>query len=400
MMNIHEAFKEIAKDRVSFFWQYTYNRPLVMSVETFERTKQLGKILNKAICYFAGHYRDFPEVFLPDSRDLEVLDIANRYPFKVGTFRTDFILTPQKEMKIIEMTTRYPLNVYFSNGYVDNIAKRQAAELQLCGVKDLHPQFLNYFQKRLMSKARVTVIKGKEKMVDFKDYSKIIPLTDIEFNVIELENLSEKLSLLENANVIGEWSIEEIKSLPDPVLDKLCAAGIFNDFRNILLVHDKRFFALLSHLPFLVKALTKEEQALLAEFTFPTYVYQSHEEQFETARFSREEWILKPYRAGKSEGVVAGCLTSADEWEQLFKSGIAQRGILQPMQQQWKFSGAVGDEIRIDNSLTGTLLYFDNEYFGPAMYRASSAVVCFQGDDRRVPSVVANRENRFADITI
>lgn len=399
-MNIHEAFKEIAKERTPFFGQYTYNRPLIMSIETFDRTKQLGRILNKAICYFAGHYRDFPEVFLPDARDLEVLDIANRYPFKVGTFRTDFILTPQKEIKIIEMTTRYPLNVYFSNGYVDVIAKKQAADLQLCGVMDLHPRFLDYFQQRLMNKGRVTVVKGKEKMVDFKDYSQIIPLTGIEFNTIDLDELPDKLPLLKDANVIGEWRIEEIKSLPDEIVDKLCAAGIFNDFRNLFLIHDKRFFALLSHPPFLAKALTLEEQTLLAEFTFPTYVYQSNREKFEVARFSREGWILKPYRAGKSEGVVAGCLTSAERWDKLFRSGAVVNCILQPMQRQWKFSGAVGEEVRNDNSLTGTLLYFDNEYFGPAMYRASSAVVCFQGDDRRVPSVIADKESRYADITI
>lgn len=399
-MDIHQAFQEIAKERTPFFGQYAYNRPLIMSIETFNRTKELGRILNKVICFFAEHYRDYLDFFSLDTRDLEILDIASKYTFQAGTYRTDFILTPQNKIKIIEMTTRYPLNVYFSNGYVHEISKKQAAELQLRGFMDLHPRFLDYFWKRLTNKGRVTVVKGKEKMVDFKDYSRILPLTDIPFNVIELEELPDKLSLLENANVIGEWAIDEIKSLPDECIERLCAAGIFNDFRNLFLIHDKRFFAMLSHPLFLSEVLTSEEQALLGEFTFPTYIYGQHPEQFEEACLSREGWILKPFRAGKSEGVMAGCLASSKEWDTLFQMGKVKNCILQPMMEQRRFNGQVGEEIRTDNCLTGTLLYFDDQYFGPAMYRASSAVVCFQGDDRRVPSVVAEREERYEDITI
>lgn len=399
-MDIHQAFQEIAKERTPFFAQYAYNRPLIMSIETFNRTKELGRILNKLISYFAEHYRDYLDFFPLDTRDLEVLDIAGKFPFQAGTFRTDFILTPQNKIKIIEMTTRYPLNVYFSNGYVHEIGKKQAAELQLKGFMDLHPCFLDYFWKRLTNKGRVTVVKGKEKMVDFKDYSRILPLTDIPFDVIELDELSEKLSLLEQANVIGEWTIDEIKSLPDVCIEKLCEAGIFNDFRNLFLIHDKRFFAMLSYPRFLSEVLTPEEQTVLNEFTFPTYIYEQHQKQFDEARLSRESWILKPFRAGKSEGVVAGCLCAPEAWDALFQTGKAKDCILQPMIEQRRFSGQVGEENRADNCLTGTFLYFDNQYFGPAMYRASSAVVCFQGDDRRVPSVVAEREERYEEITI
>lgn len=399
-MDLHQAFRKIAEERTPFFGQYTYMCPLIMSIETFNRTKELGRVLNKAICYFAAHYRDYLDLFALDSRDLQVLDIASKYPFRTGTYRTDFILTPQKQIKIIEMTTRYPLNIYFSNGYLQEISKKQANELQLNGFQDLHPRFLDYFRKRLMNKGRVTVVKGKEKMVDFKDYSRILPLTGIEFNVIEMDELSDKLELLENANVIGEWKIEEIKSLSDELIDKLCSVGIFNDFRNLFLIHDKRFFVMLNHPAFLSKALTSEEQALLAEFTFPTYIYECHKAMFEAARQCREGWIIKPYRAGKSEGVVSGCLTSAEQWEHLFESGKAEKCILQPMLEQWRFNGIVGTEIRKNNYLTGTLLYFDDEYFGPAMYRASSSVVCFQGDDRRVPSVITERETRYSYFTI
>lgn len=399
-MNIYQAFSEVAKERTPFFGQYAYNRPLIMSLETFNRTRKLGKILSKVITYFAVHYREYTDLFPLDKRDLEVLKIASKYPFKVGTFRTDFVLTPQKKIKIIEMTTRYPLNSYFTNGYLHEIAKQQALDLQVENFMDLHPKFLEYFWERLTYKRHVVVIKGRGKMTGFNDYSQILPLTDVKFDVIELDNLPEQLSLLEDANIIGEWTIEEIKNLPDAIIDKLCSLGIFNDFRNLFLVHDKRFYVMLSNSRFLNDVLTLQEQALLSIFTFPSYIYDLHKECFEMARKWREGWILKPYRAGKSEGVVAGCLTSAEEWEALFKSGAVKKCILQPMQPQLSFNGAVGDEIRLNNSLTGTLLYFDDEYFGPGMYRASSAVVCFQGDDRRIPSLVAQRDVRYEDITI
>jgi hypothetical protein len=44
----------------------------------------------------------------------------------------------------------------------------------------------------------------------------------------------------------------------------------------------------------------------------------------------------------------------------------------------------VGSEVRTNDYVTGTLLFFQGGYFGPGMFRASSHPVINVGDDRKI----------------
>jgi len=77
------------------------------------------------------------------------------------------------------------------------------------------------------------------------------------------------------------------------------------------------------------------------------------------------------------------------EWRALFFQANASDLTLQPYIHQARVHSNVGDEERSNDYAVGTLLFFDNEFFGPGFFRASSHPVTNQGDDRKIAPVVA-----------
>lgn len=401
MMNFKQAYTEILKDLIPYFRKYTYDRPIIMSLDTYHKTKQLGVILNKAICHLVSHYMDYQDIMPLDKRVLEILSICSKYPFSVGTYRTDFLIDENNQLKIIEMTTRQPLNGYFLSGVSAQIGFQQACQYHIHNATDEFSGLIDYFQNDFFGSKKIRVIKGYDRLGDIKIYSRLFELTDeIDFKVIELDHLADEIEDLKGARVIEELNFSEIKSLPNHLIEKLTEARVHNDFRNIFLIHDKRFFQLLTTPRFLNSALSGVECDLLSEFTIPSYSFNTHPEVFKEAMHNKEAWIIKPISFGKSEGVKAGSVTSQEDWELSFHDDVVKNMVLQPMIPQRKFRGTIGEEIR-DDYVAGTLLYFNNEYYGPGIYRASSFVVTNVKDDRKVAQVVADGTNtEFMDVTI
>ena len=388
-MNIVKGYNKIAETQVERFRIYCHEKPIVMGHSSYNRTKQLGAILYKAINYFVKNYNLYSNLMPLSDSDMKILEVCNKYPLNVGTYRTDFLVDQYNQMKIIEMTTRQPLNGYFISGFTNQLGQEKAKKLCLEGVIDDYPRFLDYFANEFAPSGKICIIKGNERLGDFKIYTSIFEAADIDYLVIDLEDLPNKMHLLSGATVIEELNHAEIKQLPLSIIDELTAAKIHNDFRNLFLIHDKRFFYILTNSSFLENAMSKEEADLLSSFTIPSYVYPFHKDYYTDAYSNKNKYIIKNTLYGKSEGVYAGCVTSEEDWKQIFENNNLSDMVLQPMLDQKKYVGKIGEEERNDYA-AGTLLYFNEEYFGPGLYRASSFVVTNQGDDRKMAQIVAN----------
>ncbi len=392
-MTIQQAYDLLAPELMAYYRTYTFDKPLAMSLPTYHATRQLGLVLNKAIHYFVANYYRFSALLPLDDRCLEILKIANKYPFRTGSFRTDFVIDKANRIKIIEMTTRFPFNGYIQSGYMSLLGLEMAKKIDARGVIDDYPRYLDYLQNEICKTGKVTVIQGHDPMNDFKIYSRIFALAGLDFNVVDVDDIASNMDKLEGARVIEELTLNEIKSLTNEQIDAMMKAGMYNDVRNIMLVHDKRFFKVLRDERFLSEALTPEEQSLLSAFTLPTYTLPHDSEQYNNAYTHKDAWILKPYGLGKGVGVVAGCTVDNDIWKELFESRKVETMILQPMIDQQKFAGTISalGEIRND-FVAGTLLYVDDEYYGPGLYRSSSFEVSNQGDFRRIAQIVCDTD--------
>ena len=92
--------------------------------------------------------------------------------------------------------------------------------------------------------------------------------------------------------------------------------------------------------------------------------------------------------------VSAGPLTSAADWEALFDSGRADAMVLQEYVPQRKFRGTIAGTPREDYA-AGTLLFFEDGFYGMPVFRASSHPVTNQGDDRKIAPLVTPDVDQF-----
>jgi len=169
--------------------------------------------------------------------------------------------------------------------------------------------------------------------------------------------------------------------------------NIINDFRTIFLIHDKRFFSVLSNSELRKTVLTKDEITLFERYYIPTYSYGEKKELWKKAKKEKDKFILKHRSLGKSEKVYAGIVTEKKVWDALFEADDLKDLILQEWIAQTKIKGTI-DDISYEDYITGTLLFFDDNYFGFGDFRTSSFPVTNQGDHRKACSIIrANNES-------
>lgn len=390
-IDIRKGFDAVKSEYIQYFKKYTYEHPLVMSVETNDEMRRLGQVLHKAIRHMLDHYRDYLHIMPRSERDLEILAVCDRHPFRVGTYRTDFVIDESDHIHIIEMTTRQPLNGYFTSGFFREIALEQAQELSIGGIVDAYPGFFEYLEGYIGDARHVCVIKGNNKLEEINIYPAIFENAGIPCHIIPIADLPQKLDMLKDAWVIEELNFPEIRSFPLDIIDALAECRLHNSIKTLLFTHDKRFYQVLNQPAFLADALAPSEREILKKYMVPTYVYGDHPQEWEEAYRNKDGYILKHQLKGKCVDVYAGLLTEDSVWKSLFVPETAAELVLQPFIAQKRFDGLVGDEPRNDFA-AGTLLYFNQEYFGPGLYRTSSLPVSGLKDFRKIAQLVARIE--------
>ncbi len=388
-MNIANGYQQAAPAFIEKFRPYCHDAPCVLSVERYRSLKALGRLLQKAITVMLRKHDQYADLMPMSERDRQVMQLCEPFPFRLGTFRTDFVIDETGAIKIIEMTTRQPLNGYFISGFSRALGLERAKALKLDGLVDDYPRFLDYLGKHFGNVRHVCVIRGYERMGDYKIYPDIFRAAGIDCHIILPEEVSAKLDLLKDAAVVEELNHAEIRKFADREIEAITAAGVLNDFRNLFIAHDKRFFGVLTSPRFQNQELTPSERDLLSGYLVPTYLPGHDLHHWQDAYENQNAWILKHRLFGKGEQIYAGELTEQTVWKGLFDSGEIRNMVLQPFLRQRRFKGRIGQEERND-FVAGTLLYFNDEFFGPGIYRASSSPVTNKGDDRKITQLVAD----------
>jgi len=391
-INIQKGFNAIKDENINYFKTYTYNAPIVLSMERAEEIRKLGLIIYKTIKYMLDNYHQYLHIMPREKRDLQILEICDKYPYRIGTYRTDFVIDRLNNIKIIEMTTRQPLNGYFTSGFFREIALEQAEKLKIQGIVDMYLPFFGYLESYIGDAMHICVIRGNEKLEEIKIYPSIFENAGIKCHIISIEELPKKLGLLEGAWVIEELSFKEIRTFPLEIIEALAQCRLHNAIKALLFTHDKRFFYVLNHSGFLKDALESHEIELIKKYIIPTFVYGDNPEEWEKAFKNKDEYILKHQIKGKSVNVYVGCLTDDVSWKKLFEHATLEQMVLQPFVKQKRFQGFIGSEQRNDYA-AGTLLYFNQEFFGPGLYRTSCLPVSGLGDFRKIAQLVAKVNN-------
>ncbi len=156
-----------------------------------------------------------------------------------------------------------------------------------------------------------------------------------------------------------------------------------SDFRNIFLIHDKRFMRLWFDDAFTGRFLNADDAAFLRAHAIPTYDCADPAAAgiLADARTNKDGYILKPCRLGKSEGVHAGVLEHGLRWRRLWRRGVDGM-VLQPFLDQRTFP-TEWEGKHFEDYLCGMMLCVDDRYYDSGLFRTSSLPVTNVGDDRK-----------------
>ena len=241
-VDLQYGFDAIKAEQVEYNRKYTYDTPLVMPLELAEELRQVGLVLYKAILHMLEHYENYLDIMPRMDKELQILEICRRHPYRVGSFRPDFVISESGDIKIIEINARQPLNGLFSSGFFREIALRQAEELRIEGVVDLYTQMYRYLEGYMGRADHICAIQGSFVPAEIKFYPTIFEQAGWHCDVISLEQLPHNLHRLNNAWVVQELMYADFQALPLEIIDALAESNSHNSILTSLYAGNKRFF--------------------------------------------------------------------------------------------------------------------------------------------------------------
>ncbi|HEY9790526.1 MAG TPA: hypothetical protein V6D22_09025 [Candidatus Obscuribacterales bacterium] len=358
--------------------------PVIVSADEYRQMARIQRALYRGINAVVSHY-------FTDSRIRDIIRLSEEetsllrevvgQQCRVGTYRPDFLYDACGNIQICEINARFS-----SNGYVISQYLKMGQRLQYLP-KNVQPKahcdggnYLRAFINRLDSSLPVFIVKGRESGGEIHFLCSELNNAGYSCRFIQPSQLKEALATHDKASCILELHQDEIL---DPanrasILEMARRWNYFNDLRTILIAHDKRMLAVFHREDIMRDYLEAGDAGLLREHVAPTYVLQEDSPQLSDALSNRAEWLVKPIRSGKGEGIVLGKSTDQETWARCLDKPQHEGYVLQRYIGQSRISmiEAVGNQVfDVPMNVVGLMLCFENEFLGPGVYRASASDV-------------------------
>ncbi len=315
------------RDLQDYYLHWYHQRPVGIDGRRQEELRRLHRVLYTAIEYFVGHYASFVQDWGFSEKEWELLEKQALRPFRAGTYRPDYILSTERDLLLCEITSRFFAHGIFMSWFGEQAAR---AFMERFPSEPFHSDFgpmMDYMLSLAGGKKRMYVLKSADKTNEIRLYKRFYE-----------------------------------------------AHGL--QMRNTFLIHDKRFLALWFEDRFTSACLSPEDTAFLRAHAIPSFL-QMPSDAYE----NKDKYILKPFRLGKSEGLVAGPLVSREQWQQRLDQGV-EGCLFQPFIGQPTFD-TEWEGTRFKDYLCGMMLCVNDRYFESGFFRFSSLPVTNVGDDRK-----------------
>jgi hypothetical protein len=370
------ALRQVIQERSEYFGRWFVDDPYPVDTALDATFAAVYDALSAAIELFVADFARWSAIipFPPLAHRIAALTAG--VPYDKGTFRTDVVFAQDGTARMIEITCRFVMNGFVRHAIYDHLARAHGFALRR---PDRYAAFLPVLSDWLGDDP--VMIRGEESRNDSEMLEWIFTAAGRRLEVVAPEALADAWPRLRGRRIVSEMNHGEIARLDDAMLRTLIEAGMRNDLRTAVLVHDKAFFAVMS-LPEFQAALPAEHRETLGRHLQPTWLAELAPDLWAQARVERAGWIMKPRNLGRSEGVIAGALSSTDEWDAAWQTADPRTTVIQRFVDQPRWRTSLRGQ-PLDDFVVGTLLFAQEGYFGPGMFRLSSLAVTNVGDDRK-----------------
>ena len=383
-------------DLAEYYHRWYHPKPVLITPGRREELRRLHSTLYGAVERLVANWRPVAERWGFSGRERAILEEQERYPFRAGTWRPDYLIGADGSIRLCEITSRFFAHGIFMSWFGDRFAHTFLEE-HFPGLPH-HSRFaemMEYMLRLVGDRERIYVLKSADKSSEIRLYKRFYEAHGKQVTVLEAPEIeARREEWSDGACLLSALNQKDILSLSDKTLQAMMEAGMISDFRNIFLIHDKRFMTLWFEDGF----ISVPEAEFLREHAIPTWDTSDSAtaDILRDAVTNKDGYIFKPARLGKSEGVVPGPLTSPNDWDSLWKAH--PKGILQPFLRQRTFP-TVWEGIPFAFYLCGMMLCVDDRYFDSGYFRGSSLPVTNIGDDRKAAVLHAADDNETALLT-
>lgn len=392
----YRLYWEICEKESHSRYPYCYDEPCVITDERYATLVRMQKALYKAFRYFLPRYEQYEHIIEYSQKGKEIVSHYDLESVQIGFYRPDFLIPEKGEIKLCELGCRY-YEAYWGHGIFEYIMeKRNRCRNELGQKKQRITERVmdgvNEWWKELDK--MLTVMQGRDREGDIRFYRPYFEAIGTDIRYVFPDTIEESIHLLKEGPVLNAFSQMELEALSSNQLDQIAKSDCLNPLPTIILLHDKRFLAVLWDEEFRKEALGATESEFLKSFLIPTYTRKQDPALWTEALSNKDQFILKPQLLGKSEGIIPGPLVTDNQWKAAFASEDIETMVLQEWVPQRIFSASI-DGKRFEDYGTGTMLCLENDMHGIGQFRMSSCeVINYIKDDRKmVPWITSEHKN-------
>jgi hypothetical protein len=354
------------------------------------QVKNVHAVLTKAVSKIVESYLSddsLQQALSLDDRQLSLITLASKKPYKTFSIRPDFLISQDNEVKVCEINARFTINGFMAAFYLH----QQMSEYfpNHSGMEDTLSNIIDSYMSNFDTSKPIFLLREKETGYDLNLLKLFLlerGITVIDIKPHDLHMLDGKIVAKNTVcdQLILELHQFELEKIPSDILENIIlGVNYVNDIRTILIAHDKRLFSILSDMDIMSRYLSDEEVAILGKHVIKTY---SLKQVKDDVLNNKGAWVLKKCLSGKGEGMHVGAESSLDEIASVINEQEAQY-IAQPFLDQKKVGFFMDGEYKYCNSV-GMIISINNKYQGVGFFRLSpsSIVAVSRGGGILVPS--------------
>jgi hypothetical protein len=389
-MNNTEICSKVMGHRESYYLRWYHEKPIFVTTKRRDEIRKLHEVLYKAIEYMGIHYKEYVDTYMPlDSKIMEILDYQSQFPYRAGTYRPDYIVTEDGELKLCEITSRFFAHGIFSSYFAECDANRFMAKYPGHTREVRFEEMISYMRKLVDGYDEIYVLKSSDRTNEIPLYEAYYAYIGKKVHILEAEEVESNIENWKGKMIFSALNQHDLLGFSIDTLKTMMDSKMINDFRTTFLVHDKRFMRLWFEDVFTSNFLTEEETEFLRSHSIETYICKEKPSILQDAYTNKDQYILKHYCLGKSEKVYAGLLTDNAAWQFLFDSGQIEDMILQPFIKQRVYP-TVWEGQAFDDYICGMMLCVNDQFFDNGLVRTSSLPVTNVGDDRKACMIMTD----------
>jgi hypothetical protein len=402
-MTLRDSVNKYVQESVDYQMTWLFDQPIATHSDRMEGLRRAGLILNKLI-HHAGtqflHHDGYSKMTISDKAK-EIMRVFNQRPeYEIGTYRTDFVFGAEAQPKFIEITCQFSMNAFFQSAIFNHFSQKYGQNQGLGASRvETYDDFIPFMEQKIGNARSICIIKGRDKIQASRFFAPIFRNAGYEVKEVLYTDVWANRNFIAQSFVISEIMIDEIESMSMDEIRLLADCNMVNDYRTIFIAHDKRYFTLLGDHELQKQVLTPQEMAVLNEFMIETHSMDRPGFNVQLALDNKDAWVLKHINLGRSRDVYAGLEFDQKGWEELLGSIDHAQFILQEWVPQKPYEGTIQGKKHQDY-LTGTLLYFDKEYFGLGLFRASSHIVANKVDNRNIFPLVLQSPDQGKNLDV